>query len=200
MDIVLNTTFLNALLPTVPLFGFADNFNRADASTLGVTSGEAKAWTIYGTGAVWSIASNRAGLTALTGSSAIAYVDGASADGTLKATLAVAGTQKAVGLSLRGTDLTNQYYLGRESGSVLKWTLYKRVAGTVTSLGNSGVNIADGDVVEAVMSGNSIIIKINGASVISATDSTFNTKTLHGFYGSSVSLDAKWDDISFVAA
>jgi hypothetical protein len=63
-------------------------------------------------------------------------------------------------------------------------SLNKRVAVVVTNHGNSGENIANGDVVEAVMSGNSLIIKINGVQVNSAIDSTFSTKTLHGFYAS----------------
>lgn len=200
MDIVLNTTFLNALLPTVPIFGFSDNFNRADAATLGLTSGESKAWLAEGTTPVWSIVGNRAGMTASGGASSMATVDAATADGVLQATLAVSGTAKTTGLAFRVQDYLNGYYLSRENASSLKYTLYRRVASTATAVSVSSKLIADGDVVRVELSGSSIIVKVNDVQIITATDTQWNTKTRHGFFGSSSELTAKWDDISFTAA
>jgi len=197
MDIVLNTTFNNPALPAVPVYGFADDFNRADAGTLGSTSAEAKPWTIYGTGAAWSITANQAGLTALTGSSAVAYVDAQKTDGILRATLAAVGAGKATGLAFRGSDLTNQFYLSRESSTALKWSLFKRVAGTVTNLGNSGVLIAAGDQLAVTLAGSNISVSINGVQAIAATDAAHAANKLHGLFGSSAELAAKWDNISF---
>lgn len=161
---------------------------------------QVKAWA-YGGNGTWSIVDGRAGLTAISsGSSANAWVDANASNGILSGTVAEVGTQKSTGLTFRVIDNLNAYYINRTSSSVLKWSLFKMVAGTATSLGPSTVDITAGQAMSVELSGANVVAKANGATIITASDSELLAGTRHGLIGTTAEHGAPWDNVNFVAA
>lgn len=176
----------------------SDNFNRADSTTTLGTSSGGQTWTAHR--ATWGISSNRGyNVTNAGGSINFASVDAGTADGTVQVTIA-AGTGQQPGLCFRTTDNNNTYLLEGGSGAGTA-KFYKIVSGTVTNLANSGttVNFGSGDVISVVMSGSSFTFKKNGATIFSATDSTFLTQTRHGLYMVGLGSN-RFDDFSVTDA
>lgn len=176
--------------------GFTDNFNRADAATLGasyVASSQA------GT-PVWSIVSNRASLTAATSGNNVISRECNSADGTLQVTIAAGGATKQMGLAARVQDALNNLRVAPLSTGDLRYTLFKRVASTSTVVQTATTKtVADGDVMQVVLAGTSVIVKVNGTTIITATVSEFTGVTKHGLFCSSGTLDGAFEDLSFAA-
>lgn len=202
MDIVLATVFNNPLLPRIPVPGFTDNFNRVSGDPLGFTSAESKPWNIVAlTGSpVWQISSDgAASLAAASSGLNVAVVDGMSGNGTLVATAKALGTQRRGGLAFRYQDIDNHLAIYQAtSGGFLN--LYKRIGGaTATSIATSTYTPVDGDVYSVVLAGSSITVKVNGNSIMTATETAFSGATYHGLYGSKDALGMRWDDISFSA-
>lgn len=209
LEIVLNTTFNNPLLPTVPVYGFSDNFNRADNATgLGVTSGEAKAWQrIYGSNAFGAkLVGNKAvpdDISGVANAWGAEVVDAKASDGTLRATLVSPGSRSG-GLIFRATSNVDFLTLMmRSTASNSSLVLSKKVNNTSTTVAISSVQglATAGAVFEVVLSGSSVTVKKDGVVVIptqAITEQAANTK--HGLYLTQTSLDMAWDDVSFTPA
>lgn len=204
MDIIVPTHFNNALLPIVPVIGFADTFSRADAAVLGSTEGaNSKPWQIFNSSgsSTWSIAGSSAQMTASTANS-FAIAESYLANGTLQATVKSAGTSHAGYMVARFVDASNNLILClRQGAGINRYVLSKRVAGVMTVLGTGAANqpSTDGDIVQIILNGSSIIVMRNGVSIITATDSAFSTATKYGFQGVGATYDIAWDNISMVA-
>jgi len=209
-EIVVPVSFNNALLETVPVYGFSDNFNRADnPNGLGYTSGENKPWKRYNglTAFGGRVVSNRAVPYDVTGAANGAWgaevVNANAANGTLKATLVTAGS-KFGGLTFRASSNVDFLTLMmRTTGSNSTLVLAKKVANTTTTVATSATQgiATDGSVFEIVLSGTSITVKCNGVVVIptqTVTELAGNTE--HGLYFNQGSMDMVWDDVSFTAA
>jgi hypothetical protein len=150
----------------------------------------------------WSIVSNRAVLTNLSATTSFIAVDAGASDGTYTATLASAGTSHAGGLGIRISDFNNLLFLTtRVSSGNNLYSLQRKVAGTTTVLQTaSSVDSADGDVIQVILAGLNIRVKVNGVEIINQTVADFSTLTKFGLYGSSGNYDVQWDDVSFMAA
>lgn len=175
----------------------ADSFNRADATTLGTTETGAKVWTVPGGTSTTQIVSNQAKCTAVTPGSANggAVVDAAVSDGTIKATLSILSTH---GISYRrATATTATGYIAWRNGS--NYTISKQTGlNAFTALASSaGVTPAANDVLEVVLNGASMKLRVNGVEVISTTDSTY-TGTFHGYWSSAANSIV--DDFSITDA
>lgn len=175
----------------------ADDFNRADSSSLGSTSVGSAPWSVL-TGA-WGISSNTASPGATTLS--LAVVQTGVADCTVQMTVnrADTATPPFFGLCFRAVDVNNNWVLesGASSGTA---KLYKKVAGgaySVAAQSASPIKFLTNDIVQVVLSGTSITVKRNGATIITVTDSALSTATRHGLYASgSPSLPTRIDDFS----
>ncbi|GAA2230314.1 hypothetical protein N1031_06980 [Herbiconiux moechotypicola] len=197
-DRVVQTSFNNPLLPRI---GFVDFFNRADAATMGVTDREGKSWQLFRTGSTMrgAIVSGAVTLSG-SGGTAVEAVDAYTAHGTLRATIKAIGNNIG-GLAGRVVDDKNYYQvILNVGGSDFHYRLRKVVNGTATLLGTAATAVAStGDVVELVMVGNQISVKVNGVVAIPAvTDNTFTNQELHGiFWGSGGT--ATYEDVQFTA-
>lgn len=196
---VLDTTFTVPGLPTIPVYGFSDTFTRPNAPTLGVTSGESKAWRILTAGATVTagIENNclyayRSGASTL----AVAVVDAGLSDGTFRAKVAAIGDNIG-GIVLRvGSDPNSSLTLNtRFAAGNNRYLLNQVINGVATQLGFSAAMSATGDLVEVVLSGTSVIVRINGITQITAT-TTILTGTSHGF-NINIGTTIRWDDASF---
>lgn len=199
MDIVMNTTYNSSLFPRVPQPGFSDDFGRA-IGPLGFTSGEGRAWEFYSNGVApdWRVTSVGTG-SLITGASInLAVVDALTGNGTLTVTASSLGSNRRGGVVLRAQDWDNNVFLF-QSAAGTGLTLYKRVAGVATSIATSTYIPANGDIYDVVLFNANITVKVNGATIITATDSTFQGETRHGLYGTSDALLMGWDNISFTA-
>ena len=111
-----------------------------------------------------------------------AVVESYASNATVTATLG-AFTSGQVGIAFRVATLANYWRFTRVN-SVL-YRLEKIVASATTVAGEfSGKAPAVGDVLSVTLAGSSIVCKVNGASVITATDAHSQSATKHGFYNS----------------
>lgn len=146
---------------------FKDDFTRADsATTLG------NGWTtLSGT---WGISANQAYLATPSGTDR-AVRDFKLSDCVIQATFATTGNVQR--LTFRHVDTQNELFV---SADATQWTLNKRVANVLTTLGTYAALPANGDVVRVVLNGSSITVYINGTSRITATETFNQTATVHG--------------------
>lgn len=159
-----------------------DSFNRADsATTLGNTD-TGQPWSILTPATTFGISSNKAYI--ITGNAQRhAVVDAAVSDCTV--TVTVSGDTDT-GMCFRATDTDNLWITNGAN-------LFKRVATNFTSMGTFAYTT--GDTISAVLSGTSIILKKNGSTLLSLTDSFNQTATKHGLRNFN-SLASRWDDFS----
>lgn len=176
-----------------------DDFNRANSGTLGTcTSGtqSPQAWAGAGSGG-FAIVSNRAVFTHGTPSYTYRFLNVGTADCTVKATLVTAKPDNK--LWFRG-DSPDGFLFGVD-GTGTKYECYKVQSGTFTAvwIGTAGAPTpTDGDIVEVVLSGTSIIFKVNGVTLSSVTDSYKQTLPNMGFYGGNAGSNdgGTWDDFT----
>jgi hypothetical protein len=200
MDIILNTYFNNSLLPRVQQPGFFDNFDRpvSDTAQLSMTSGEGKLWRYDSTGIapVWRCDSLGRAVNRSGDLRNFAWLDGLATNGKLKVTAAALGSTRKGGPVFRYQDALNHLFAVQATAGA-PISLYKRVAGSSYILATSSYVPVDGDVYEVELNGQNIILRVNGSTVVTATESAFLGETRMGLYGSSDSFSMAWDDIRF---
>lgn len=151
-----------------------DNFTRADSTTtMGSTPTGALAWTpLSGT---WGISGNQA-YNVSGGGNEIVCIDSGKADCTISMTVGN-GNNLQGGLVFRASDNNNLYFITNG------YEIYRKQGGGFTSV-SAGfpVNLAwaAGDVVTVVLKGPQIIIRRNGVTVVTYTDTFNQTATKHG--------------------
>lgn len=175
-----------------------DSFNRADsATTLGNTD-TGQAWTANrGT---WGISSNQAYCVTAVDND-LASVDWGSPNMTVSVKMVAQALQRFYGVVARMTDASNYYMaMVAEGASVY---LFKCVAGSYTVLvGPTSVSPPANAVLSLQASGTSLVVKINGTTVISTTDSTFTTGNRAGLRFGSTGAGAngaRWEDFQVAA-
>lgn len=177
-----------------------DNFNRADG-LLGVTSLGNKTWSVAGTG-TYGIVSNQAKITGGTAGGTVALVPCDLPTGVLKATLkAVSGAPATMisGISIRTASISSGITVAlRSSSSLAEWCLVNRSGSAV--LAQSGVAPVAGDQVRVEMTATDIIVKVNGATLITYPTTLYNTVATHGLYGHASDLVSAWDDFEYIPA
>lgn len=200
IDIVLNTIFNNPSLPTVPVYGFSDDFERANGP-VGVTSREAKPWIehVYPGSDVQAVIDG--GKLKATGSTfwKVLAVDAKSPNGTFRAAMSNIDANGGLRVALRVTNATNFLYIRLVAGVIRLETL---IGGTGTVIASSApITEYTNGVFEVVLDGPLVSVKWNGAEVIppqTVTDMSGNTQ--HGFMLRSESPNTRVDSASFQVA
>ena len=172
--------------------GFIDLFERPDATAL-VLSDDGKPWSIMDTSTNQSRFGITSGVAYYIGGAprSLAVADGISANGTLKVTLGPIASAQG-GMVARVQDANN--YIGvdyRVDAASIRPRLVKRVGGTATTIASAaaGVTLTTGSVLELIMNGTSVSLKLDGTEIIAAqTVSDFSTLTKHGLRGDSNDL------------
>jgi hypothetical protein len=179
----------------------ADNFNRADAATLG-TSSSGHLWTSHGT--PFTLSSNAAhppsGITDYT----IDSLNGGTADVTVSCTITPRdlGHDFDAGLAGRVVDNNNFVFLDiSRSGSVLLTRTFQRVGGSftgLTSLVNPIAAAGTPMLVELVLSGDAGESFIDGVSMgsFSGLNGALLTPTRHGIVTSLTDPLSTFDDFN----
>lgn len=197
-------TFTDSTLPILKSMVFTtlvgDDFNRANASTLGSTAVGNQAWQLDGASAAGAIVSNQAKLVP-TSAEMTASVDVGVADGTYQITLVDSGSDTTPTFSMRYIDMSNRIYLVRTTSTNARYSLVKILNGAKTTLGTASSKvIAAGDVVQVILNGASYTVNVNGATIITASDSgSLNTKTRMGFGVGATNITSLWDAFTFSA-
>jgi hypothetical protein len=202
MDIVLNTRFINSLLPRIPRLGFLDNFNRTAGQQLGFTSGENRPWKLFSNGAPssWIITDSGTADYVSGGGINVAAVDAYANNGTLSVKLAAfSGTNRHAGPAFRVQDADNHYFV-HQADPAEGIKLYKRVNGVASSIASGTYTYSAGDVLSVLLSDANITVQVNGTTKLTAVDTTFQGETRHGLYANNDTPAFEWDDISFTAA
>jgi hypothetical protein len=175
--------------------GVLDDFNRANTTNGIGTSSSGAVWSaILGS---WGISSNQAYCSTADTADHVALIESGKADLTVSADILMNNTNP--GLIFRGQDGTN-YMMALVLGSTGQLQFYKRVAGTYTSLGLSASALFTSGTthnLSVTASGSSLVMKLDGTTRLSITDSTFATQTKVGFRNAngSSSITARWDNL-----
>lgn len=167
-----------------------DSFTRANGP-VGVTEVGGFSW--LSNGATHAIASNQAKLTVTSNVNNDLFIDDGQADGTISGVLATYSAPGCgIAFRLSGTNNATGYLFWQNAAG--GYTLSRRTASnTYTQIAaTTGVTAAAGDLLEVVLAGASITCKVNGVTVLTASDSTY-TGTRHGFWGGNTSVNALWD-------
>lgn len=152
-----------------PAVGFADNFNRANSTT--VLGSE---WTQHvGT---WGITSNQAYVSAGSGDNVATVATRYGQQGYVRC--GVTTNAGDGGIVCRATDANNfiLFQLARVA-TVGKVQIYRRLSGTYTLLAEANYTFTNTTqyLLELAFSGTSLTGKVNGATVLTTTDSNFQT-------------------------
>lgn len=184
---------------------WSDNFDRADASTVGTTNVGAKAWTTVvsspGDG-VLGIASNEAKVLSGTGGSVRAVVDSGYARGVTTVVLSnviVFG----LGVVFRHVSLTNAWVIARVSSSNGHYRLVKYVnSATPTQVKEFDVAMTSGDVIvvdDSVLG--QLKIKINGVTKfdeqVDGAVTENASATRQGIFANGSAVGATWASAKF---
>lgn len=179
---ILNAVTTNPNIPLVPVYGFRDTFNRADADVLGVTSDDAKAWTAVSTSATAGVGIRSNQLAALGGGttgSSIYAVDAQRSDGTLKAYYTALNTNFR--LAARIQDSTNYLSLLVGTTSLELRRYVNNAAGA--PLATATIPSSTAKTVEFVLVGNQVSVKVDGVVYIAPlTVADYATQTRFGVH------------------
>lgn len=165
----------------------SDTFTRASPGdgTLG-TADTGQTWVSM-VGA-WGIVSGEAALTTFPG---LAVVNAGASNYTIQATVSVADTGSA--LTWRVADNNNRYSVLANTTAL---TVFKRVAGVVSSLGTASAGSAGGDVIKVDVRGSVFTVYRNGVQLLQVSDSDV-TSTNVGFRADTTS--ARFDNFTVTA-
>lgn len=179
-----------------------DSFTRANSSTIGTTETGSLTWGTSGTG-TWAISSNRvAASSASTVTGADLTVDPGVTDVTVSITFAQYGGVGCLpGLVARANTTTDAALVFEADHNAVEYILYRRESGgtgSFTELGrSSGRAPATGDTLQMVLSGTSVVCKVNGTTVVSTTYSgVTGTRCGMWMYGNPTSGTQLFDDFS----
>lgn len=156
----------------------ADTFTRADSDTLGTTEVGAKAWA----DGAWRVASNKANQPSAGESVAIIYA--LPADCTVSATFTLGTARACAGLLFRYADASNQWQAALvKTAGLSQVELSKRVGAAFTrDIYPTALSLGGTYSLEVTASGSSITVKLDGAIIITKTDSYASTATIAGLW------------------
>lgn len=174
----------------------ADNFNRANALTLGSTPTGGHPWTVYSpdSAAVYGIDSNQAYLQTQSGNEGHATFDDALADFTMTITVAH-DVASGTGVLFRYADTANYWLIFDNAGT---WNVDYCQAGSFHAVGTAGP-AASGDILRIDCRGTSISLAVNGTTTFTTTSSLFATATKKGLWTGSLGVGSRWDDLTVTA-
>lgn len=180
---------------------FTDDFNRADGAL--TTTADGKAW-LYSSSGAGAIVANQMRFTAYPGNRNTATVDAAVASGVLTATIAKVGYNHVSGIVARFVDANNMLQLWtRVAAGDDRYVLNSIVSGTITTVWTSSIPPSDGDVIDLVLDGQLVTLKLNGLARWSGAINALLSATKHGlgmFSTSSTDGDGiRYDDVRFVS-
>ncbi len=153
-------------------------------------------WTEQAGTGVFTIQSNALLVNSTTNREIIA--DAGAADVTLSCVVTANGATAEAGVIFREQDTNNFWAVSGYAGDGHIY-LYHKIAGSLTTPNNAAASITNGVAftLSVVLSGTSIVVKKDGAAVITITDSTFQTATKFGIRNWSANANT-WDDFLVV--
>jgi hypothetical protein len=170
----------------------ADAFNRADNAASLLVADTGQAWTaLLGT---WGTIGSQAYQPSAT-SQGVAVCDAGRADGAVNVTFAVGPATTSMWLVFRAADGSNYLLVTAQTPTTVE--MFKNVAGGFTQIGTAAHAWAGGEVVKAQFSGSALVVAINGANVISATETAGLANTRCGIgMGNGPSAAARFDNFA----
>jgi Big-like domain-containing protein len=159
-----------------PDYVVRDSFERTDSATSLGYADTGQAWsTLNGT---WGIDDGKAYLVASGGGVLnAAVVDAGIADCAIESTIIWTTDSLFWPVAFRCTDASNGFRVVNDNATL---AIYRVQAGALTSIAFVVVAISSGDRIGIELSGNNITAKVNGVTVVTASDSFQATATKHG--------------------
>ncbi|MGN7978187.1 hypothetical protein ACTJJ4_11495 [Microbacterium sp. 22195] len=182
----------NPALPKLKSYGWTDSFDRPNAATTLGSTDNGVAWVPSGT---WGISSGAAYCAAGSGS-LYAVAEANAADGAIEAQ--IGGVEDYGGLMFRYADDSNRLFVNWQGGGI---HLYKRVAGVSTKVITvAGGAPAIGDTIRVELSGSTVVVKKNGATLTTQTITENATATKHGLLAGTAAGAGRFLKASFTPA
>lgn len=173
----------------------SDDFNRANSTSSPGTPATGGPYTVAA--GTWGINSNALYTSASLATAVLTYPSGRDVDITVK----FLSASDASGIVFRYVDLNNFWTLYQPASANARWTLARRVAGTLVSVWDGPI-MAAGDTARVVAYGPTIYVFINGKFYGSIADNWATvpaTSAPSGFYVSSSTV-AHFDSVTAVDA
>ena len=172
-----------------------DNFNRADSSTLGTPSDAGSDWVAQTASNAWGIVSNTARENGGANQST-AVLESSVADVQVQSTLTVISGDS--GLVARSVNDSNYILLAIRNAGTNRMQIFKRVAGSFTSLATYTTAVSAGVPFRLDTDSADLLAGYeNGTLRLSATDTAGSTNTQHGMRnGALTDTTGRWDDFS----
>lgn len=179
--------------------GLSDTFNRTNSTTTLGNSDTGQAWTAHS--GTWGINTNQAYVVDTNTVDHVCSIEAGAANLAVSADIQLTGNNP--GLIFRLQDATNYLMVLCNTPST-QFQIYKRVAGAYTVLASSSTGLYSVNSTHNILvsaSGNSITVKMDGTTVVSVTNATFNTATKVGFRHQTPSSTntARWDNLQVTA-
>lgn len=175
---------------------WSDSGAGTEGSTPTTTTTGGKTWQTLGTGVTWKRTGNLLGPAS--GGMGVLVVDSGSPDGRLTARIGAVG-ERTGGLAFRVQDGSNFLIASLRSSTTTTYLRLTRVVnGVGTAISASGPTSQNDDVLEVDMNGTSLTFFLNGANLLTITESTYSTQTKHGLYGNFQSAPSvRWADVTY---
>jgi hypothetical protein len=174
------TSSVVTVSPAVPTLHIVDSFDRADSSNLG-SADSGQPWITGGTDGFGVLANAAArGATTVAGTTAdsLAVIATDAADIDLSIVVAALSTTGGLGPIWRFSDASNYWLIDALPNATAK--LYKKVAGTFSSVADLGVTLVAGDTLRVVTAGPTHTVYVNATQRAAASDGFNGTATSHG--------------------
>lgn len=162
-------------LPKLAPRGILDTFTRPDSATSAGVATNGLTWTAVN--GVWGISNGCIYSASGTGARLIT-VDPGIANGTIDVDIDTPADYS--GVMFRCIDASNHLWVQNLPGGAI--ALWKRVGGTSTQIqAVAGQGLVAGDRLTVVLNGSSVVVKRNGATIITATVTDLQAATKYGF-------------------
>ena len=203
-DIRLDTLFNARLMPKAGP-GFYDNFERANSPTLGVSSGERRAYRVHGeSGARFTVEDGKATARTAGASEAVAAYETLDAEttiGTLTARLFAQGNRMGgICYGMSGETIPQNFYrIGlRNSPTDLVYRIDRYENGSQAATTRTEIAPADGDLIQVVLTETTHEVRINGVAISGPSARRANTlNNRHGLYLVTGADGIQFDAIQF---
>lgn len=184
-DIILPTVFSNPSLSKAYDVLVADDFNRADAATLGTTPIGGQPWEVITSAAAGTerpvINTRRAGLGSTAAGRAFALVNAGAPDAIMRMTYKTGLNNPNLYLVARAADINNAINIAGNGNG--KWCVWRRIAGAGTQLVETAKTIMPDDRLEVMLRGPRLVLVVNGLvyADLNVAHSAIDSATKFGF-------------------
>lgn len=181
----------------------ADDFTAPDGTSLigRRTPFGGRSWVVAGAGATAEIVGGNLRMHSGSGRATVS-VGTPSPFGTLRTVVGPLGTQPTLRVFISYRDETNGTYLGRVGSGNNTYRLFNLFANSATAIGGTTAKvITPGDVIEITRLNASIVVKVNGVTIITSSSASYQGDLLRAYQvGTAGEVGTEFTEFSWTPA